>query len=122
MQFLKKIDLKTFIPLSLLTTAIFLFFVNGTNEILVVLVIYLATLVNLSLLISLLMGMFEMKLSGSEIKPLNIITMFILKLIIMFAALTWGIHLIGNRIIVPLINYILQILILTFAMRKTMSK
>jgi hypothetical protein len=122
MQFLKKIDLKVFIPYSLATTLVFSFFLNGTNEILVLFVVYIATLINLALLVNLLMKMFELKLSGGEIKPLNIITMFILKLIIMFTALTWGIHLVGNRIIIPLLNYILQILILTFAMRRTMSK
>ena len=122
MQFLEKIDLKLFLPLSLATTIGFGIFCGNTNEALVLVVIYVATLINLALLISLLMKMFELKLSGGEIKPLNIITMFILKLIIMFAALTWGIHLIGNRIIIPLINYILQILILTIAMRKSMSK
>ena len=121
MQFLKKIELKTFIPLSVASTIIFGLFCKSTNEVLVLSVVYIATLINLALLINLLTNMFELKLSGGEIKPLNILTMFILKLIIMFAALTWGIHLVGNRIIIPLINYILQILILTFAMRKTMS-
>lgn len=121
MQFLKKIDLKVFIPLSVGVTILFGFICNNTNEVLVLAAVYLATLVNLALLLNLLMNMFELKMSGGEIKAINLLTMFILKLIIMFAALTWGIHLVGNRIIIPLINYILQILILTYAMRRNLS-
>ena len=47
-----------------------------------------------------------------RIKKFRVVTLFLLKLLIIFGALSLGVHLMGKRVIIPLLNYVVLIFIL----------
>lgn len=53
------------------------------------------------------------------IKKNLLVFYFLGKITIIFAGLSLGVHFMGDKVIIPLINYILQIFILVLSMRKT---
>jgi hypothetical protein len=53
---------------------------------------------------------------GGKIDKVKVVVFFLLKFILLFAALTLGVHFIGNRIILGLLNYVLQIFVLCISM------
>ena len=95
---------------------IFLPFLNSEQEKIVFLVIHFATLINLFLL--------QYGLLNYVIKPMlydnsttsdktKIVLFIVIKFSIILGAIIWGVHLIGNRIIIPIINYVLLIFLVS---------
>jgi hypothetical protein len=50
--------------------------------------------------------------TGKPIDKVNMVMMIIGKVILLLAAITFGVQLMGNRIIIPVLIYVLQIAIL----------
>lgn len=108
-----KINLKLYIPLSFGTTALFIPFLNNKIEIYTHLGIYIATLLNLYMLVLFVQEMFtEGKFKKEKSDKMMISIYAVCKLLVLFGALSFGVQFIGNRIIIPVINYIMQIFIL----------
>jgi hypothetical protein len=123
MRLIKKIDLQLFIPLSLIATLAFCFFAKGWLEIGVIFIVYFATLINLYLLMYIVSSMIlseEVRLSGNMDK-FKILLFFVAKVCVLFLALILGVHLIGNRIVIAILNYVVQIFVLGVAMRKNLK-
>ena len=121
MQLTKKINLKVFIPVSLINTALFLFFASSQKDVYVIIGIYLATLLNLYLLLSVILKIVEIGSSPEpvEYSKLNLALIFVAKMAIIFLALTIGVHFMGKRIIIPLLNYVFQTFVLGVSMRRS---
>lgn len=119
-----KIDLKKYIGLSLFTTAVSCFFVSNVIEVLVVLVIYLATLINQAILVELVVEMSESAkyTKFNDEKPRvdrgRILSLSLLKIIIMLGAISFGVLFMGNRIIIPVLNYVFIIFILAISLKQ----
>lgn len=117
----KRINLKIFIPTSLITTCALLLFSNSSTETFVILGVYAATLLNLFLLLSVIQKIVEI---GTATEPVDYSKMklaliFILKMAVIFLALTIGVHFTGKRIIIPLLNYVIQIFVLGVSLKRS---
>lgn len=121
MKFIKKINLKRYLLCSALTTAIALAFAQNRTEILTILVIYVATILNQFLLVEVIMEMVAERRSDPSrayrVKKLKVALLFILKLLILFGALSLGIHLMGKRVLIPLLNYVVLIFVLGLSLK-----
>jgi hypothetical protein len=81
-------------------------FARSVNEVLGILVIYLATILNQLLLVE---GVFELVGASNKVK---VVLLFLTKMAILFGALAFGVHLMGKRVIIPLLNYVVIIFVL----------
>ena len=120
MDFLKKINLKLWTPLTLATTLGLSTFLKSPAEYWVMLLVYVATYINLFILMYTLQKLMLSKesIESGRRDHVMIALMFVGKLFIVFGALGIGVHFIGNRIIIPLINYVVQILVLSISIRR----
>ncbi|MFT6068743.1 MAG: hypothetical protein ACJAT2_003532 [Bacteriovoracaceae bacterium] len=121
MQLTKKINLKLFIPLSLGFTSAAALFAQSQLEIYVILGVYVATLLNLGMLLGVIS---KIILIGSSVEPVKyskimLAITFIGKMAVIFLALSLGVHFMGKRIIIPLLNYVIQIFVLGVSLRRT---
>jgi len=117
----KRINLKIFIPTSSITTCALLLFSNSNTETFVILGVYAATLLNLFLLLSVIQKIVEI---GTATEPVDYSKMklafvFIAKMAVIFLALTIGVHFTGKRIIIPLLNYVIQIFVLGVSLKRS---
>jgi hypothetical protein len=120
-KFTKKINLKKYLLGSVLTTGIALAFARNTTEIVTILVIYLATVINQISLVEVIMELVAERTSDLSrtyrVKKVKVALLFILKLLILFGALSLGIHLMGKRVLIPLLNYVVLIFVLGFSLK-----
>lgn len=120
MHLRKRINPKLFIPLSALCLAVTLGFTNSSIEIYTVIAIYVATLINQGMLLYVIdliiaVGKDDIKAPASK---LTMFIFFIVKIFIIFAALSMGVHFMGKRIIIPLLNYVFHIFVLGVSLRR----
>ncbi|MFI5390481.1 MAG: hypothetical protein ACHQYQ_03895 [Bacteriovoracales bacterium] len=106
-----RINFGRYFLLSIPTTLVALAFARGVNEVLAILVIYLATILNQLLLVE---GVFELVGASNKTK---VILLFLLKVAILFGALAFGVHLMGKRVIIPLLNYVVIIFVLGISLK-----
>ena len=106
-----RINFKKYLLFSLFTTLITLTFARGVNDVAAILIIYFATVLNQLLLVE---GVFELTGASSKSK---VVLIFLIKMAILFGALTLGVHLMGKKVIIPLINYVVIIFVLGTSLR-----
>jgi hypothetical protein len=124
MELRERIDLKLFVNASLVTHLISLIWADGLLELLVLTVVYIGILISFYLLLRLVNNLLKQQLSQSKQIGLNSFSMFQMMfghLILLILALSIGVHFMGNRIIISLLNYCIQIFILGFALRKNLK-
>jgi len=56
--------------------------------------------------------------NGANVDKIQLVMMFLGKFIILLGALYLGWHFMGNRVIIPVINYVIHIFILTLSSNK----
>lgn len=123
MELIRKIDHKLFWPLSLISTLGFCLFARGQTEVLAIVFVYLATLVSLYLLMAIMHGIMmdpEVKATGKVRKGRMMIYMF-LHILFLFGSIGLGVHFMGNRIILAVLNYVIQIFVLGVGLRKNLK-
>lgn len=117
-------NLKRYIPLSVTITVLFLCLAKNQNEILGILIVYLGTILNHYMLVQavrrLVLSQLENGLGDNDKKLM--IFFFIGKLFILFLAIYIGWHFMGKRVIIPVLNYVLQILVLGVSLENKGSK
>ncbi|MDD0854721.1 hypothetical protein HBN50_16550 [Halobacteriovorax sp. GB3] len=118
----QKINLKRFFLLSIISTCICLALAKNLQEVLAILGVYVATLAYLILFNVAVAELFRPytdkdfdKKKGNKGKVLGL---FLGKLLVLIIALLIGVQIMGNRIIIPVINYIIQIIILGLSFKK----
>lgn len=114
------LNYKRFFALSILTNIILgALFLRTQTEFWVMLFNYWAILGYLVFLVKGGQGLAEKRISGAAAKGSTpgIVFMFLGKIFIIFGALSLSVHFIGNKILVPLLNYIFHIFILGYALR-----
>ena len=114
-----KINLKKFFLLSVSTTLLFLLFSRGWNDIIGILIVYVATVLHLGMLAEAVFELVKSQVSEGHIHNAKdkIMYLFAGKLLILILSLVISRQIMGNRIIIPVINYVIQIFILTFSIR-----
>ncbi|ATH06388.1 hypothetical protein BIY24_00040 [Halobacteriovorax marinus] len=114
-----RINHKKFFLISLPTTAAFLLFARGWNDIIGILVVYVATVLHLAMLAEAVFELVKSQVTDGHIQNVKdkIMYLFAGKLTILILSLLISRQIMGNRIIIPVINYVIQIFILTFSIR-----
>ncbi len=105
--------------MSLSTTALFLLFARNVEDIFAILLVYVATVTHLGMLAEAVFELIESQITDGHIQNVKdkIMYLFLGKLTILIISLLIGRQIMGNRIIIPVINYVIQIFILTFSIK-----
>ena len=111
---LERVNFKRFFLFSLPITLITLYFANSTKEIFLFLLMYLATLIYVLMFSEAIFNMTnKYKDDAEQVSNKYIATLFVLKLVILVAAILYSVQTLSTRIIIPILNYIIHIFILT---------
>jgi cellobiose-specific phosphotransferase system component IIC len=92
--------------------------VNNVQEYFVVLLVFVATVINQWMLIESVHTMVQSAAGKPTEDSSSSIMMFLVKTLMLLVVLSFGVHFIGKRIIIPLLNYVIQIFILYFSFRQ----
>ena len=120
MHFLIKINLKRYFLLTALSTLLCLFFANDINDLFGILIVYCGTIINHIFLTQFVAEMIEgvkNKSSGGSSKMM-IAVYAVGKMAILFLSLSLCVHFMGNKVIIALLNYVVQIFLLVFSIKK----
>ena len=119
MLLLKKLNFKKFIPISLIPLAICFAFARNMNEVYGIAVVHIATLINIAFLAEGILQLIESHAGRLEKKPEKgkLILLFVGKFIILILGVLFGVQMMGNRIIIPVLNYVIQIFTLSISLR-----
>ena len=113
MRLRTELNLKRYILFSLPSTAICLALCRSWIEVLGVFLIYFGTVLNQIMLVA---SLREMLLpfvdTESQRSNKKIVLLFVGKLVILFGSLSLGVHLMGKKVLIPLINYVVLIFVL----------
>lgn len=123
MELIKKIDHKLFWPLSLVSTLIFCLFARGPVELYSIIFVYAATLISLFMLMAILYSLVldqESRITGRLKKGRLLLYMFF-HILFLFGSIGIGVHFMGNRIILAVLNYVTQIFVLGIGLRKNLK-
>ena len=124
MQSKTELNLKRYLLYSLPTTIVCFALCQSFTDALGVLVVYLGTILNQVMLVASLRELLT-PFVDSEGQKSNkkIILLFVGKLVILFGSLSLGVHLMGKKVIIPLINYVVLIFVLVlFGFKKRKQK
>lgn len=114
----KKINLTKYLGFSFIHIGLTYFLVHNFEEYKVILLVFVATVLNQWMLVDSIETMVRGAAGDEGRDPGNAILMFLGKTILLLAALSFGVHIMGKRIIIPLLNYIVQIFILYFSFKR----
>jgi hypothetical protein len=115
----EKINLKKYALLSTVLLAIDYFLARDMNELKVMLTIFLAACLNQWMLVNGVMQITNVASGKEAPDKTNLIMLFIGKVIVLLVALIFGVQVMGKRIIIPVLIYVLQIVVLYLSMKKT---
>jgi hypothetical protein len=117
-----KINLVKYLILSsLLLIAIYLLAKNST-EIKVMLVVFCAACLNQWMLVNVVRAASQNAANGTPVNKFNMVAMIIGKVFLLIAALSFGVQIMGNRIIIPVLIYVLQIIVLYLSFDRSKSE
>jgi hypothetical protein len=114
----KKINLKTYFVLSTIHIGLTYFLVQNFQEYLVIISVFIATVLNQWMLVGSVEDMVRGAAGDESKNSGNSILIFLGKTVLLLVVLSFGVHIMGKRIIIPLLNYIVQIFILYFSFRQ----
>ena len=117
MRAIEKINLKKYVLLVTITTAIALAFSRSYYDAIGVLAVFIGTLANHYMLVEGVFSVVEMG-QGKKVDKTQMLVIFIGKFVVLFGAIYLGWHFMGDRVIIPVLNYVVQIFILVFSFKK----
>jgi hypothetical protein len=115
----EKVNLKKYILFSLPILFLALFLSRNSNEIKVMLTVFVAACLNQWMLVNLVLGMTRVASGEGSVDKTQVVIMFIGKVLVLVVALTLGVQIMGKRIIIPVLIYVLQIGVLFLSLNKT---
>jgi uncharacterized membrane protein YfcA len=121
MELRKKINYKLFIICSAISTVLTSLVLKNTSEHIGHVAFYICVILSFYFLLRAVSSLITI---GSKSEKVNMTSMFRLMffhLIILLIGLGIGVHFMGNKIIIGLINYIIQIFILGLSMKKSLN-
>lgn len=113
-----KINLKKYALLSSVLLVISYFLARNTDEMKVMLTVFLAACINQYMLVKGVEKVTNQAAGSGDSDKSGLIGLFIGKAIVLIVALTLGVQIMGKRIIIPVLIYVLQIVVLYFSMKK----
>ncbi len=124
MRLKTELNLRRYILFSLPSTALCIALCRTWIDVLAVFIVYFGTVLNQIMLVASLREML-LPFIGTESRKSNkkIVLLFVGKLVILFGSLSLGVHLMGKRVLIPLINYVVLIFVLVlFGFEKEKKK
>ena len=124
MRLKTELNLRRYILFSLPSTALCIALCRTWIDVLAVSVVYFGTVLNQIMLVASLREML-LPFINTESRKSNkkIVLLFVGKLVILFGSLSLGVHLMGKRVLIPLINYVVLIFVLVlFGFEKEKKK
>ena len=118
MPIAEKINLKKYALLSTVLLAIDYFLARDMAELKVMLTIFLAACLNQWMLVRGVQKITNVATGKEEKDNWGLILMFIGKVIVLLVALVLGVQIMGKRVIIPVLIYVLQIVVLYLSMKK----
>ncbi len=112
-----KIKINKYILLTFLTTVLCVVLERNTQSTIGISIVYLATMINHYLLVLMTQKVMASNKSSNSYNY-KLILIIISKFMILIGALYLAVHFMGNRVIIPVINYVVQIFILGFCLKK----
>jgi hypothetical protein len=119
MHITEKIDLKKYAFLSTILLAVSYFLARDMAELKVMLTVFLAACLNQWMLVRGVQKITGVAAGTEESDKFGLIMLFIGKIIILLVALVFGVQIMGKRIIIPVLIYVLQIVVLYLSMKKS---
>lgn len=120
LEITKKINLKKFILLSLVPTIICFMLARNNHEIFAISIVYIATIIYLLMFAEAIYLLTNQYKPGyGEASKVTLGFLFIGKLVILISSLLFGVQIMENRIIIPVINYVIIIFVLGASTNKT---
>ena len=115
----EKINFKKYALLSAVLLIISYFLARDASEVKAMFTIFLAACLNQWMLVSGVQKITSVA-SGKEQKDnWGLVLMFIGKVIVLIVALILGVQIMGKRVIIPVLIYVLQIVVLYLSMKKS---
>lgn len=118
MQLREKINFKKYISLSIVLIAIFYPFLKNSTEFKVLIITYVAVLINQYMLLLGVADLIGPMTRGKKADGGWILFLFIGKALMLIIALIYGVQIMGNRIIIPVLFYVCQIFVLIFSSKR----
>jgi magnesium-transporting ATPase (P-type) len=118
MPLIKRINLKRYIPLSAALLTLGFTTCRNTREMMATGVVFVAVILNQWMLLNSIDAITQRALSKESDKQSNVLINFLFKAIILIVAISFGVHIMGNRIIIPILIYVIQIFVLYFSIRE----
>lgn len=118
MHISEKIDFKKYALLSSILLIASFFIARNPNEIKVMITVFIAAGLNQWMLVRGVLKLTNQATGKEESDKLGMILLFLGKLIVLVVALTLGVQIMGKRIIIPLLIYVLQIVVLYLSFKK----
>ncbi len=116
-----KINLKKYLIFSVILLTFSCLFLRSKAEFGVVLLVQLAACVNQWMLIFIVRRLTDVAANNSQKDGILITLMNIGKLLIVFAAISFGVQIMSKRIIIAVLIYVLQIVVLYLSFEKQVS-
>lgn len=119
LEITKKIEFKKFFLWSFVPTALCFALAKSFMEVIAISVVYVATIIYLFMFAEAIYELTGLYKENNKNAPKKrIAALFVGKLIILISALIFGVQIMGNRIIIPVINYIIQIFVLVLCTKR----
>lgn len=122
MHISEKVDLKKYALLSTILLAAAYFLARDMSELKVMLTVFLAACLNQWMLVRGVQKLTNSAIGKEEPDNSGLILLFIGKVIVLLVALVFGVQIMGKRIIIPVLIYVLQIVVLYLSMKKTQAE
>ncbi len=119
LEITKKINFNKFFTISIIPTVLCFALAKSFSEIIAITVVYIATVIYLFMFAEAIYQLTGMYKEGERNAPKGkVAILFVGKLVILISALIFGVQIMGSRIIIPVINYIIQIFVLGVSSNK----
>lgn len=116
----KRVNLKRFFLISIPTFAVFIYLCKDQRESLAMLGVYLATIVNFWMLINIIEYLAQSVKSNqrANISKWKVAGFFVGKMLALLVALTLSVQIMGDRLLIPVLSYVIQIFVLGVSLRR----
>ena len=114
-----KINLFKYSLLSLVLLIISYFLAKNSEELMVMAIVFVAACLNQWMLVNVVRDASQNAADGTPVDKVNMVLMTVGKVILLIAALSFGVHIMGKRIIIPVLIYVLQIAVLYLSFEAT---
>ena len=114
-----RINYQKYFILTGISTGICLLFARHLDDVMGILVVYIAAFINQVFLVRVVREAFmpNDEQQNAQVDKWRVTRNFLGKLAILALGLTLGVHFMGNRIIIPVLNYVFQIFALALSLK-----